>query len=103
MSQCIFSSFTISNSNLLKFQNIKVLRCENTKNIGTQTFHFQNFRFTDIKKKFPRMFPYLYVFFDGERYGVRGSRFGHIFGRFKNIPKTIAIDQESLIMLFLNN
>ena len=33
----------------------------------------------------------------GDKYGVRGSRFGHVFGRSKNHPKSIAIDQESLI------
>ena len=31
------------------------------------------------------------------RYGVRGSRFSHIFGRSPNVPKSIAIDQEPLI------
>ena len=33
----------------------------------------------------------------GDKYGVRGSRFSHIFGQSKNIPKSIVIDQESLI------
>ena len=39
------------------------------------------------------------VFFKyfGDKYGVRGSRFGDLFGRSKNIPKSIAIDEESLI------
>ena len=33
----------------------------------------------------------------GDTYGVRGSRFGNIFDRCKDVPKHIAIDQESLI------
>ena len=33
----------------------------------------------------------------GGKYGVRGSIFGHIFGRSENVPKSITIDQESLI------
>ena len=36
----------------------------------------------------------------GDKYGVRGSRFGYIFGRSKNVPTNIAIDQESLISNF---
>ena len=31
----------------------------------------------------------------GDKCGARGSRFGHIFGRSRNPPKSIAIDQES--------
>ena len=39
--------------------------------------------------------PILLVLFKyfGDKYGARGSRFGHIFG----VPKSIAINQESLI------
>ena len=33
-------------------------------------------------------------------YGVRGSRFGHIFGGSKKAPKSAAIDQESLVSHF---
>ena len=36
----------------------------------------------------------------GHKCGVRGSRFGHIFGRSRNVPKSIAIDQGSLINHF---
>ena len=36
----------------------------------------------------------------GNKYGVRGSIFGHMFGRSKNVLKTIAIDQESFISPF---
>ena len=35
-----------------------------------------------------------------DKYGARGSRFGHICGRPKNSPKSIAIAQESLISPF---
>ena len=41
-----------------------------------------------------------FVRYFGDKYGVRGSRFGIIFGRSKNVPKSIAIDQESLISDF---
>ena len=33
----------------------------------------------------------------GDEYGVRGSRFGDMFGRSKHVPKSVAIHQESLI------
>ena len=36
----------------------------------------------------------------GDKYGVRGSRFGRCFGSSRNHPKGIAIDQESLISHF---
>ncbi len=36
----------------------------------------------------------------GDKYVVRGSRFGENFGSSKNDPKNIAIDQESLIKHF---
>ena len=39
-----------------------------------------------------RIFKYI-----DDKCGVRGSRFGHIFGCSKNVPKNTAIDQESLI------
>ena len=35
-----------------------------------------------------------------DKYGVRGSRFGNVCGRSKNVPKRIAIDQDSLISNF---
>ena len=46
------------------------------------------------------MSPYVFLYSlksFGDNYGVRGSRFDHMFGRSKNIPKSIVIDQESLI------
>ena len=45
-------------------------------------------------------FPCIFCKYSGDKYGVRESRFGHIFGRSKNHPKSIAIDQESLINHF---
>ena len=36
----------------------------------------------------------------GGKYRARGSTFGHIFGRSRNQPKSIATDQESLISNF---
>ena len=38
-----------------------------------------------------------HVKYFGDKYGLRGSRFGHMFGRSRNVPKNIAIGQESLI------
>ena len=45
------------------------------------------------------MFPYFLVFlkYFCDKYGVRGSRFSRFVGRSKNVPKSIAIDQESII------
>ena len=45
------------------------------------------------------MFPYFLVCLKhfGDKYGVQGSIFSRFFGRPENIPKSIAIDQESLI------
>ena len=42
------------------------------------------------------IFVYFLKYF-GDKYGVRGSRFGNILGRSENDPKSIANDQESLI------
>ena len=80
------------------FENRKI---QKMKRPGTQTFHnFQNFIFSDMKiiifKDAPICFLYFSKYF-GDKCGVRGSRFGHIFGRSENHPKSIAIDQESLI------
>ena len=44
--------------------------------------------------------PHIFLYFlkyVGDKYGVRGSIFGHVFGRSKNGPKNIAVGQESLI------
>ena len=40
-----------------------------------------------------------HLFFEisGDKYGTRGSIFGNMIGRSKNVLKHIAIDQESLI------
>ena len=42
----------------------------------------------------------IFLKYSGDKYGVRGFRFGHMFGRSKNVPKSIAIDQKSLIRDF---
>ena len=52
-----------------------------------------------FSKDVPIIFMYSLNYFDDE-YEVRGSRFGHIFGRSKNVPENIAIDQESWIRHF---
>ena len=46
-----------------------------------------------------QIFPYFLVFlkYFVDKYGVRGCRFSHMFGRSRHVPKSIAIDQESLI------
>ena len=61
-----------------------------------------NLRFSYMENKFqgcPTVFLY-FSMYSGDKYMVRGSRFGHIFGRSKIHPKSIAIDQESLISHF---
>ena len=66
---------------------------------GTWVFHFQNFRFSDMKicsKDVLTIIRWFLTHFSDE-YGVRGTRFGYICGRSKNVPKNIATDQESLI------
>ena len=84
------SNFKLSNSQIPKFQKL-----------GTHTFHkLKKFRFSDVKiicfKDVPIIC--LVIFKDfGDKYAGRGSRFGHIFGRCRNHPKSTAINQESLI------
>ena len=48
------------------------------------------------------MFPYFLYFFKsfGDKYWVRGFRFGRFFGSSRNHPQNIAIDRESLISHF---
>ena len=94
--------FQISKFQIVKKQTkTKTSKMGNSKTLGTQTFrHFHNFRSSDMKEEyFPRMFPYFLVFlkYIGDKYGARGYRFGELVGRSKNVPKNIAIDQESLI------
>ena len=45
------------------------------------------------------MFSYFLVSltYCGDKYGARGSTFGHILGRCRTVPRSIAIDQESLM------
>ena len=56
-----------------------------------QVLKFENIFFKDI----PIISCILKYF--GDECGARGSRFGHMFGRSKNIPKSVAIAQESLL------
>ena len=53
----------------------------------------QHFRFSDMKQIRYKNVPIFLVLLKcfGDKYGVRGSRLGHIFGRSKNDPKIIAI------------
>ena len=92
----------------LKFANVQF------SNTQTQNFHNINiknlvhepstiFIISDSqiwKYSYSRMFPYLFLCFLNyfcDKYGVPGSSFGHIIGRSKNVPKSIAIDQRSLL------
>ena len=83
----LFSNYSISTSeisknrytNLPKFSEFQVLRYENS-----------------MFKDAPICFLYLFKYV-GDTYGVRGSRFGQMFGRSKNVLTNIAIDQESSI------
>ena len=99
ISKC--QSFKLSKLRNFKFQSFKKSKVQK---FGTQTFqHFQNFIFSDMRNNMfqgcSHNFLYFLKYF-GDEDGVRGSRFGHIFGRSKNIPKSSAIDQESLISHF---
>ena len=67
---------------------------QNIKN--NSEIHIPKYENLIFPKDVPIGFLYCLKYF-GNKYGVRGSIFGHIFGRSKNVPKNIAIDQESLI------
>ena len=54
-----------------------------------QIVRYENHIFKDVPIAFLVFLKYF-----GDKYGVRGSIFGHIVGRSKNVPKSIAIDQE---------
>ena len=101
MSNVPFANFQIPSS---IFQIFKISKSTIPKNIGTQSFQTShNCRFSYMKityfKQVP-IFSCIFLKYFGESYGVRGSRIDHIFGRSKNVPKSIAIDQESLISHF---
>ena len=52
-----------------------------------------------LQRRF-HIFLYFSKYF-GDKYGVRGSIFGHIVGRSKNVPKSIAIEQESYMFIVI--
>ena len=87
------SNFEISNLQISKFQNPKVRYTGLSKIL----------RFPDSQISKIHIFqgrPHIFLYFlkcFGDKYGVRGSRVGNIFGRSRNVLKSIAIDQESLI------
>ena len=63
---------------------------------------FSEFHIPRYENMFQRAF-HIFLYFlkyFGDRYGVRGTIFGNIFGRSRNVPKHIAIDEESLIRHF---
>ena len=124
ISKCSFSNFKFSHLQisslqfvflpLLNFQVFQIANCQapyfrfpvsNSKCPKRQVHRPSNiFRISDSQLwYFPRTPPYFLVFVqkeNGDKYWVRGSRFGHIFGRSTNVLKSIAIDQESLISHF---
>ena len=88
-----FLIFTLSDVPILIFQKFKKT-VHRPSNIFRLPCH-------QIWKLTSRTFPYLFVYFllkyFADKYKVRGSRFSHIFGRSRNVPKSIAIDQDSLM------
>ena len=90
------------------FQTFEFRKCKNPKfqkkTNGTTTAQtIQNFRLQDMKTidfqgrshHIPDFLKYV-----GDKYAVRGSRFGNMFGRSRNHPNSIAIDREALISQF---
>ena len=101
-----FQSFKASKFKIpkLQFSTFRNFENGNSKSevaewyTGIPTFSdFQVLRYENkLFKDAPIFFLYLLKYFR-DKYGVRGSRFGHMFGRSRNVPKSIAIDQEALI------
>ena len=111
MSKFEISKFQSFRLQMVKFQIYNVQNCQlsklifqSFKKLGTQTFKKkQNSIFSNMEiilfKDVPILFLYFWKYF-GDKYGVRGSGFGHMFGRSENNPKNIAIERESLISHF---
>ena len=85
---------------LFKVFNFRNFKLRNFKHLGTHTFHtIHNFMFSDMKIIVVKDAPDVSCMFEilGDKYGARGSIFSRFVGRSKNVPKSIAIYQESLI------
>ena len=86
----------LSKYGFTKFHNFKVSKIK-VRYTDLPTFSdFQILRYEILFQGCPHHFLYLFKYCC-DKYGVRGSIFGHIFGRSRNHPKSIAIDHESLI------
>ena len=84
-----FQFFKLSILKLSKIiYHFQKIECQTFKKLGTQTFHnVQNFRFTYMKIICSRMFPKCFLYFVqylGDKYRVRGSTFGRLFGSCRN-------------------
>ena len=80
----------------------KYLKNKNTNNGGYTFLKFRkcpNFQILRYENNIFLGCSHIFFYF-GDKYGVPGSRFGCIPGRSKNVPNSIAIDQESLISHF---
>ena len=93
ISSCQISKFQMSSCQTIWKQN------KNRKIRSRTSQHFQNSRFSEMNiaccKDVLIIFFYLKKYFE-DKYGGRGSTFGHS----RNVPKRIAIDQESLMSHF---
>ena len=85
-----FPKVIISAYHIFKLPKLKHL--ENQK-VGYAYFrNSQNFIFSDVKQYISRMFPLCFLYLLKrfcDTYGVRGSRFGHIFGVPKMFQKVL--------------
>ena len=99
LSSLTFTNCEYQSSNFKHFKNVSLNKFEKLR---TQTFRqFQNFIFSYMKIIFQGCSHNFLCFlkYVGDNYEVR-TTFGHISGRSKNVLKSIAIDQESLISHF---
>ena len=98
-----FQSFRISNFRISKLKKKRRTKHKSCIHIPSNIFRISDSQICN--NICSRMLPIVLYFvkYFGDRYGVRGSRFGHIFRSSRNHPKSIAIDQESLISHFSPN
>ena len=94
-----FQTFKFSSFQMSKFQNFQVFNCQHFKKVRyaylPNLSQFQVPRYeNNIFKDAPTNFLVFLKSF-GDKYRVRGSIFCNIFGRPRNHPKNLAIDQES--------
>ena len=89
----------LSNFRISKFQNSNNSKLNNKTVRYTYLPTFSEFQILRYENDMFQRCPHIFLYFlkrFGDKYGARGSRFGHVFGRSENVLKRIAIDHESL-------